>query len=218
MTKHVIPEGVKVEHVEVVKSDQLIPVPVKSLDLRPYERPDELYGVTYKIKPPTMESAVYVTINDIEMDIEGERIVRPLEIFIASKDVSHLDWSTALCRLLSGHFRSKSDFRWVIEELREVRDQNGGYFIPGSGGVRVGSVVAHIGYLLHKHCAELHLLDAPQADLSEEVKQVLAEKQEKAEKEGKKGSPCPKCQESKVFLTEGCLTCVNCGYSKCEGE
>ena len=213
--KIVVPEGQKIVNVSIVEEVDATAQAKFHESLKPYERPEELYGIPYKIKPPTMESAVYITVNDIEF--EGG-VTRPLEIFIASKDVTHLEWSTALCRLLSGHFRAKSDFRWVIEELREVRDQNGGYFIPGSGGVRVGGVVAHIGYLLHKHCAELGLIDSPHTELSDEVKQVLTEKKEKAEKSGQKGQECPKCHESSVYRLEGCLTCVNCAYSKCEGE
>lgn len=30
-----------------------------------------------------------------------------------------------------------------------------------------------------------------------------------------KGKKCPKCDQETIFFQEGCLTCSNCGYSKC---
>src|SRR3972149_9544237 len=41
-----------------------------------YDRPAKLSGTTYKIQPPTLEAALYITINDIELP-PGQR--GPLE-------------------------------------------------------------------------------------------------------------------------------------------
>jgi ribonucleoside-diphosphate reductase alpha chain len=49
-------------------------------------RPESLEGTTYKIKWPESAHAVYVTINDAEID--GER--RPFEIFVNSKNMEQL--------------------------------------------------------------------------------------------------------------------------------
>jgi hypothetical protein len=180
--------------------------------LGPYERPPALLGTTYKIKPPTLGAALYVTINDMEME-DGS--LRPLEIFFSSKDVSHHEWTVALARVLSGHFRQRSDFTWVVEELRQVYDPKGGYFIPGTG-VRVGGVVAHVGYLLEEHCKELGLIEVE--ELSEERKAELQEKGEAVRKQGKPGIQCLACHEMTAYIIEGCLTCLSCGASKCEGD
>ena len=51
----------------------------------PLDRPQRLTGETYKIKWPASEHALYITINDI--DIDGQK--RPFEIFVNSKNMEH---------------------------------------------------------------------------------------------------------------------------------
>ncbi|NQD97132.1 NrdJb, partial [Pseudomonas sp. CrR25] len=57
------------------------------------QRPETLFGVTYKIKSPLFEHALYVTINDILLNA-GTRHEqrRPFEIFINSKGMEHFQW------------------------------------------------------------------------------------------------------------------------------
>ncbi|HZH85832.1 MAG TPA: hypothetical protein VFD77_00850, partial [Brumimicrobium sp.] len=31
----------------------------------------------------------------------------------------------------------------------------------------------------------------------------------------KSKNECPECHENSVYFQEGCLTCTNCGHSKC---
>ncbi|MCB1588406.1 MAG: NrdJb, partial [Xanthomonadales bacterium] len=50
------------------------------------ERPEMLEGTTYKIRSPLFEHALYVTINDIVLNIGTEHEMRrPFEVFINSK-------------------------------------------------------------------------------------------------------------------------------------
>ena len=50
------------------------------------QRPEMLLGSTYKIKTPLSEHALYVTINDIVLNVGTEHeLRRPFEIFINSK-------------------------------------------------------------------------------------------------------------------------------------
>ena len=53
-------------------------------------RPEILFGSTYKIKTPQSEHAMYITINDmiLNMDTEYEER-RPYEVFINSKNMEH---------------------------------------------------------------------------------------------------------------------------------
>ena len=90
--------------------------------IAPFDRPYKLNGCTYKIKPPTMNAALYVTINDTVLD-DGARW--PLEIFLASKDVTHAQWMIAVTRLLSAILRLRVPFDFAIDELKQVIDPQG---------------------------------------------------------------------------------------------
>jgi hypothetical protein len=182
---------------------------VEKREWKPHRRPDSVRGTTYKIKPPTMDDAIYVTINNIELEDGTER---PIEIFINSKDTSSFMWMAALTRVISALFRQPGDFLFIIDELRQIFDPQGGYFIPGGGGI-CPSIVAHIGLTLEQHCRDLGMIETE--ELHEEAKAILEEKAEKAEAEGIKGTECPKCHELKMVMMDGCETCLQCGYSKC---
>jgi hypothetical protein len=125
------------------------------------QRPDMLDGSTYKIKTPTSEQALYVTINDISVD--GHR--RPFEIFINSKNMENFAWVVALTRVLSAVFRREEDVTFMVEELKSIFDGHGGYFKPG--GVKMPSVVAEIGGCLEKHMIKIGMI-IPSQDADKE--------------------------------------------------
>ena len=53
------------------------------------ERPEMLFGSTYKIKTPQSEHALYITINDMILNMGTEHEERrPYEVFINSKNMS----------------------------------------------------------------------------------------------------------------------------------
>jgi hypothetical protein len=183
----------KIIGAEVVKPDPT---------LLAYARPLKLAGTTYKIKPPTLEAALYITINDIELP-GGQR--RPFEIFINSKDITHTQWIVALTRLLSGHFRQPLDFTWAIDELKQVYDPKGAYFLPGTHYL-CGGIVAHIAHVVEEHCRGLGLL--PPADKPADTAAAPAGEIPTMRK-------CAKCHQNTVRLIDGCWTCTSCGDSKC---
>ncbi len=167
-------------------------------------RPVELRGSTYKIKTPLSEHALYVTINDIE--VNGKR--RPFEIFINSKNMENFAWIVALTRVISAVFRHAGDATFLVEELRSVFDPRGGYFKPG--GKYMPSLVAEIGECLERHMTNIGILNPPEVSQELQAKRLLA-------KEGglAGGSVCPKCNQLAVVRLDGCDTCLECGYSKC---
>lgn len=177
--------------------------------IAPYERPAKLRGTTYKIKPPTLNAALYITINDQRLD---DGALRPFEIFLNTKDVTHSQWMIAVTRLLSGHFRQRQDFAWVIDELKQVFDPKGSYFLPGGGGL-CGGIVAHIATVIEEHCRELGLFKP--IPLTAEQQQTLAAKKAEATARGVTGKECGKCHEPALYFLDGCWTCTSCGDSKC---
>ncbi len=180
---------------------------------KPYERPAVLDGKTYKIRPPTMNAALYITINDIVLD---DGTMRPFELFLHSKDKAHEQWMMALTRTASGVFRHPVPFEFLIEEWEQVVDPNGQYFIrkgdPGGKG-RCASVVAHVGRVLRQHCVARGMMKPPEQ--TPEQKAAIEEKKAQAVASGIKGQMCPKCQEATVYVLDGCATCVSCGNSHC---
>lgn len=114
-------------------------------------RPEVVSGTTYRIRPSVIDEAIFITINDLEVD--GH--VRPVEIFVNSKHAPMGQWISALTRLLSAQLQQPGDFPFfIIDELKETVDPLGGYFIPGKQKM-CPSIVAHLGLVLEEHCAGL---------------------------------------------------------------
>ncbi|HZV61813.1 MAG TPA: NrdJb [Methylophilaceae bacterium] len=191
----------------------------------PLSRPDMLVGNTYKIKTPVTEHALYITINDVIMN-EGtpQEHRRPFEIFINSKNMEHFQWIVALTRVMSAVFRKGGDVTFLVEELRSVFDPSGGYF--KKGGKYIPSLVAEIGEVVEQHLQEIGMLKKSEPD--EHQKKLIAEKRaeymEKITQSGaeinNEGFPagaqlCAKCSTKAAIIMDGCLTCLNCGESKC---
>ena len=191
----------------------------------PLSRPDMLVGNTYKIKTPVTEHALYITINDVIMN-EGtpQEHRRPFEIFINSKNMEHFQWIVALTRVMSAVFRKGGDITFLVEELKSVFEPSGGYF--KKGGKFVPSLVAEIGEVVETHLQEIGMLKKPGLDehqqkLVEEKKAEYLEKHAKSVDESNdEGFPkgaqlCKKCNTKASILMDGCMTCLNCGDSKC---
>jgi hypothetical protein len=188
------------------------------------ERPEMLVGATYKIKTPQSQHALYVTINDMVLNHGTEHEMRqPFEIFINSKNMDHFQWVVALTRVISAVFRKGGDVTFLVEEMKAVFDPQGGYFKPG--GRFMPSIVAEIGFALESHMKMIGLLkEERMPDAHREMLQA-----KRAEYDALKGQPlreesgdfppdcklCSKCYTKAVIIMDGCLTCLNCGDSKC---
>jgi ribonucleoside-diphosphate reductase alpha chain len=164
-------------------------------------RADRLVGATYKLRWPDSEHAMYVTINDIEQD--GVR--RPFEIFVNSKNLEHYAWVVALTRMISAVFRRGGEVAFVAEELKQVFDPRGGQWAQGR---YVPSLVAAIGDVIERHMLETGFLT-----LENDRLPVQGKKAEAAV--SPLGSLCPKCSQPGLVREAGCLSCLQCGWSKC---
>lgn len=166
-------------------------------------RPEVLRGRTYKVKTPASPDAYYVTINSIT-GADGR--IRPFEIFINTKNCSHISWLVAMTRLISAVFRRDEDASFLVDELKSVYDPTGGYF---SGGEYVPSLPAEIGRVLERHLADL-------AESTPEVSATpVAVETTASQVEVRLGEICPMCHQPAVFMEEGCRKCRQCDYSKC---
>ncbi|OEU66320.1 MAG: NrdJb [Desulfovibrio sp. S3730MH75] len=187
-------------------------------------RPEMLIGSTYKVKTPLSEHALYITINDIILNPGTDNeLRRPFEIFINSKNMDHFQWIVALTRIISAVFRKGGDVTFLVEELRSVFDPKGGYF--KKGGKFMPSLVAEIGDSIECHLRMIGLLKDD--DLDDHQKRLIAEKRKQYDeslKDAESNDPgdfpdgaqlCKKCHTKAAIVMDGCLTCLNCGDSKC---
>ncbi len=189
------------------------------------ERPDVLIGSTYKIKTPLSDHALYVTVNDIILNQGTEHeLRRPFEIFINSKNMDHFQWIVALTRIMSAVFRKGGDVTFLVEELHSVFDPRGGYF--KKGGKFVPSLVAELGNVIEEHLISIGMLKSKELD--EHQQKHVEEKREQYNAMHKKvdgniesgdfpegAQLCMKCHTQAMIIMDGCLTCLNCGESKC---
>ena len=171
------------------------------------ERPEELSGRTYKLKTPLSESSLYITINNCE--VNGQ--LRPFEVFINSKDMSHFQWVIALTRVMSAVFRKGGEINFLIDELKSVHDPKGGFF---SGGKYVPSLVSAIGDVLEQHLTSLGLY-VKDNSLQQAAVSMMAEKKGKKDATSDGAVLCNQCHEVSVVLSGGCKTCTSCGASSC---
>ncbi|QEP43127.1 NrdJb [Ectothiorhodospiraceae bacterium BW-2] len=218
-------EVVKAEQPQIEREQPLVPANDVVVHLNEMlERPEMLLGSTYKVKTPLSEHALYITINDIILNAGTEHeLRRPFEIFINSKNMDHFQWIVALTRIISAVLRKGGDVTFLVEELRSVFDPKGGYF--KKGGKYMPSLVAEIGDAIESHMRMIGLLKDDTLD--EHQKQLIAEKRAQYEsvRQGAESCEpdefpdnsqlCAKCQTKAVIQLDGCLTCLNCGDSKC---
>ena len=220
------------------KEPQAAPAPEWVSMHEEIKRPEELRGSTYKIKTPMSEHALYITINDIVLNIDTEHEQKwPFEIFINSKNMEHFQWVLALTRVISAVFRKGGDITFMADEMKQVFDPQGGYF--KKGGKFMPSLVAEIGDVLETHMKTIGLiqpdeLSAEQLALMDEKRAALEAHNDAAEAptlttavdpvaDNENEAPafppgsqiCKKCSVKAAVLLDGCLTCLNCGDSKC---
>ena len=169
----------------------------------PLDRPNELEGSTYKIKWPGSEHAIYITVNDIVQG--GHR--RPFEVFINSKNMEHFAWTVALTRMISAVFRRGGDVSFVVEELKAVFDPRGGAWMQGQ---YIPSILAAIGGVIERHMISIGFIEGEGMGLKSDPKAEAM-----VVGEAPRGAACPSCGSYAMRKVEGCMTCADCGHSKC---
>ena len=187
-------------------------------------RPDRLIGNTYKIKTPISEHAFYITINDIILN-PGTPFEKhqPFEIFINSKNMDHYQWISGLTLIISAVFRKGGDVAFLVDELQSVFDPKGGYF--RRGGKFMPSLVAEIGDVIECHLKMIGMI--VDDGLNPHQQAVVDQKRKEFEQQNAlhdnhefSNFPigaiiCTKCNIKATILLDGCMTCLNCGESKC---
>ena len=90
-------------------------------------RPEVVDAKVYKLKSAFVKNSVFITLSYVNDNSE----VRPIEIFINSKDLTRAPEYVVLTRLVSAIFRRSNDPMFILEELQGIFDPNGGTFKDG---------------------------------------------------------------------------------------
>ncbi|KAA8754650.1 adenosylcobalamin-dependent ribonucleoside-diphosphate reductase [Paenibacillus sp. UASWS1643] len=191
--------------VETLSSDQA-PSSATVLDKQYRSRPQVLRGATYKINTPF--GMAYITINDLEGT--------PGEIFLnvgkAGSDVFAM--AEALGRVCSLFLRY-GDHGHKVELLIKHLKGIGGSGAIGFGANRVESIADAVAKALESHIQSN--VQENETGATQEQNQVESEypKVENQKTFTESRDLCPSCGSASLMNVEGCKTCSNCGYSKC---
>jgi len=191
--------------VEILSSDQTSSSSTV-LDKQYRSRPQVLRGATYKINTPF--GMAYITINDLEGT--------PGEIFLnvgkAGSDVFAM--AEALGRVCSLFLRY-GDHGHKVELLIKHLKGIGGSGAIGFGANRVESIADAVAKALESH-VQGNVQENETGALKEQNQVKSAYLQVEDQKTfAESRDLCPSCGSASLMNVEGCKTCSNCGYSKC---
>ncbi|MAJ44804.1 MAG: hypothetical protein CMF96_08715 [Candidatus Marinimicrobia bacterium] len=180
-------------------------------------RPEVVNAKVYKLKSAFVKNSVFVTLSYISEN----NLIRPIEIFINSKDLTRAPEYVVLTRLISAIFRRSSDPMFILEELQGIFDPNGGSFKEGK---YYHSFYGEIAEVIERFFFDVKILDKPNKHPIEDNGYVINSKMNN--ENGNKtnfveNSPfriCPECSNPTLKMENGCDNCVDpdCGYSKCD--
>jgi hypothetical protein len=175
------------------------------------KRPDVVDAKVYKVKSPFVKFSVYITLSYITEN--GKK--RPVEIFINSKDLTHAAEYAVLTRLISAIFRKTNDVHFILEELRSIWDPSGGFF---KGGKYVHSFYAEVADVIERFFIEEGIIKETKAEqipipIQTELKKKNREEPQMVNSQFK---ICPECNQKTLKTENGCDSCMQCGYTKCD--
>ena len=176
-------------------------------------RPEVVDAKVYKLKSAFVKNSVFITLSYVE----EEKDVRPIEIFINSKDLTRAPEYVVLTRLVSAIFRRSPDPMFILEELQGIFDPNGGTYKEGK---YYHSFYAEIADVIERFFFDVGILERPDAKPIED--NGLQKKVVHAKEEGNSGNTkfriCNECNNRTLKTENGCDICMdpNCGYSKCD--
>lgn len=192
-------------------------VVASGIKIVPRERPDVIHGCTYRIK--TAYGKLFITIND---DENGQ----PFEVF------SHLGKAggffaakaEAICRMMSLALRSGVDPEEIIDQLKGIRGPTPTWSEEGKMILSLPDAIAQI---LEKHISknqgkleldfktkEEDIIEGNLQDHLQMSNGYSSSEKNKSLADIGEAPACPECG-AMLELSEGCLKCLSCGYSKC---
>ena len=168
----------------------------------PRSRPTQTSGVTRRIR--TGEGTLYITINEDENGL--------CEVFttIGKAGGNAAAQSEAISRLISLSLRSGLDPKAIVRQLKGISGPNPTW----ENGRLILSTPDAIGKALDDYLQEKNT-DSEREEKKNSDSPRITLAQENIE-DNPQGMICIECQNPSVFNEGGCLTCRECGWSKCD--
>ena len=173
-------------------------------------RPEVVDAKVYKLKSAFVKNSVFITLSYINQD----GVLSPIEIFINSKDLTKTSEYVILTRLISAIFRRSTNPMFILEELQGIFDPNGGSFKEGK---YYHSFYSEIADVIERFFYDVKIIGklkpsnestANQNDLEHVEQNVMNFNSE--------FKICPSCSGKSLKIENGCDSCMDCGYSKCD--
>ena len=173
-------------------------------------RPDVVDAKVYKLKSAFIKNSVFITMSYIKY----EEQIRPIEIFINSKDLTRAPEYVVLTRLISAIFRRSPNPLFILEELTGIFDPNGGSFKEGK---YYHSFYAEIADVIERFFYDVDILEKPNSftKVNDGITSNTAPESIESE-ENNVFNICPDCNSKALKTENGCDSCMDCGYSKCD--
>ena len=177
--------------------------------LVPRDRPSAMLGITEKVS--TGHGTMYVTLNFDDND-------KPFELFTAigkagGSEPAHLE---GLSRMVSLCLRSGIAPNVIIEQLSGITSEP-----VWDSGVLIRSAEDGVAHVLKRHLNGRNKpgLASMNSDSVAQLGLFATPKYAESASDYVPSTPlsggCPKCQ-GRVIHQEGCIRCLECGYTKCE--
>ena len=176
-------------------------------------RPEVVDAKVYKLKSAFVKNSVFITLSYVN----EKSSVRPVEIFINSKDLTRAPEYVVLTRLVSAIFRRSNDPMFILEELQGIFDPNGGTFKDGK---YYHSFYAEIADVIERFFFDVGIVERP--DMRPMEDNGTSDTVVLAKDEGNAGNTkfriCKECNNRTLKTENGCDICMSpeCGYSKCD--
>jgi ribonucleoside-diphosphate reductase alpha chain len=167
----------------------------------PRPRPSMTSGTTHRMR--TGCGSLYVTVNEDEQGL--------FEVFarMGKSGGCIASHSEAIGRLISLALRARINLDSITNQLRLIRCPSPGW---DQSGDRIHSCPDAIGIAIERHAERRDIeRSAPQPQQDQQ------QQQPETTNTGAKLGECPQCPEcgGMLEMSEGCVSCRICGYSKC---
>ena len=185
-----------------------------SEDLEATIRPDVVDAKVYKLKSAFVKNSVFITLSYIN----NEGSIRPIEIFINSKDLTKTSEYVILTRLISAIFRKGTNPMFILEELQGIYDPSGGSYKEGK---YYHSFYSEIADVIEQFFYDVNILSNKNQSLqtnsnTQSPAVEISQKETLSVNLNADFKICPTCSSKSLKTENGCDTCVECGYSKCD--
>ena len=183
-------------------------------------RPKVVDAKVYKVKSAFVKNSVFITLSYVETEVGR----RPIEIFINSKDLNRAPEYVVLTRLISAIFRRATDPMFILEELHGIHDPNGGSFKEGK---YYHSFYAEVAETIEKFFYDVGIIknkdkmDSQKNEIENNNEENLVKVESKPSQVSNPDinnqfKICPTCSAKSLKTENGCDSCIECGYSKCD--